>query len=779
MELVVPTGRRPMNTPTGRPHRVRLPNLDQVLPGGVGVAALATVNLATAVSFARIFEGWSFLRPLVVMVLVAHLLTAALRHLRVPFLVALPVLVAMLYVTLGHLALASTLRYGLPLGETWTSFSSQIGDSWNLLGNVVPPVAQNSGFGLVALASLGLSAVLADSFAFRFGGRVEAFVPAAVIFVVLAAVGMDRLRVPSAALWIGSVLFALGIIRARDRVLEFRNRPNTFGYHPRRTFLRLALGGLLLGGAVGAGAAIAGPRLPGASEEAWLLTRQQGDSRILEPLVDVRRRLANPTDQVLFTVSAERSAYWRLTALPVFDGSTWTVPESMLEDAGGDLAAVNPSPPPGLDTIANTQRVSITNLGGLLLPIASEPVQLRAASRSLFYEPRTGSVVVGGSGMEINDSYEMVSNMVSPRPELLGTASVSSPPNLDDIGGSYLDLPDSGELDQLRRILSGIVDPNSSPYEKALTLQSYFRDNYTYSLDVPSELDGQATLAFIERRTGYCEQFSSTFALFARMSGVPARVAVGFTPGEVVGESDGRRIHQVRSQHAHAWPELWFDGIGWVLFEPTPGRGAPNAGYTNVPEQQDESVPVPTPDPLTTTTTLAPVDPEVTPPVQPQTSTTVSPETSNSSPWWRWGLVIAVALLVWLVGWPVLIRTVATRRRTDPVIDSWRRVVALYEFERGPFDPSLSPQEIASQATSRLWDDDPFIGELATTVTESLYDGRRRDDDASTVWADRTETYLSARRTSLPWQLRLRMHIDPWTQFKLSGMRRSRKTTAD
>lgn len=767
-----------MNIPNESTPLVRAPNFDRLIHEVVGVAALAAVNVTTAISFARIFDGWSFLRPLVVMILVAHILAALLRRLRVPFLVALPLLIALVFVLVGHLALASTLRHGLPFGETWSSFSTQIADSWHLLGEVVPPVSSQSGFGLVALVSLGLSAVLADSFAFRFGGRVEAFVPATVIFVVLSAVGMDRLRVLSSALWIGSVLIAVAVIRARDRALEFLDRPNTFGYRPARTFLRLALGGLMLGTSIGVAAAVTGPRLPGASEEAWLLSRQQGDSRVLEPLVDVRRRLANPTDQVLFTVTAEHSSYWRLTALPMFDGSTWKVPESLLDDAGGDLAAVNPSPPPGLDIIANTQRVTVTNLAGLLLPIAFEPVQLRAASRSLFYELQTGSVVVGGSGLEVNDSYELVSNIVSPRPELLAVATATSPPSLDDIGSSYLEVPDSDEIDRLRQILSGIVDPTASPYEQALTLQTYFRETFTYSLDVPSDLGGEATVAFIERRTGYCEQFSSTFALFARMLGIPARVAVGFTPGEVIGDRDGRSVYEVRSQHAHAWPELWFDGIGWVLFEPTPGRGAPNAGYTNVPEQQDETVPVPAPETSTTTTTLAPIDPAVTPPVQPEAPAPTTSDSSGSSSWWRWAASAAAIMFVWLIGLPVLIRTVAERRHTGTVLDSWRRVVALYEFERGPFEPSLSPLEIATRATSRLWDDDPFIDELATVVTEVLYADRHLESEESALWLDRTEEYLSNRLARLPWRSRLRTRIDPWTVFTLSGMRGSRKPAA-
>ena len=84
---------------------------------------------------------------------------------------------------------------------------------------------------------------------------------------------------------------------------------------------------------------------------------------------------------------------------------------------------------------------------------------------------------------------------------------------------------------------------------------------------------------FLAQRRGYCEQFAGTFAAFARVLGLPSRVAVGFTPGEL--RDDGR--YYVQDKHAHAWPEIYFDGLGWVPFEPTPARGNPAAvQYTGV-----------------------------------------------------------------------------------------------------------------------------------------------------------------------------------------------------
>jgi hypothetical protein len=76
--------------------------------------------------------------------------------------------------------------------------------------------------------------------------------------------------------------------------------------------------------------------------------------------------------------------------------------------------------------------------------------------------------------------------------------------------------------------------------------------------------------------------------VMARTLGIPSRVAVGYTPGRL--RADG--WYSVLGRNSHAWPEIWFDGIGWVKFEPTPQRGIPGAeDYTGVAPAQDESIP--------------------------------------------------------------------------------------------------------------------------------------------------------------------------------------------
>ena len=95
---------------------------------------------------------------------------------------------------------------------------------------------------------------------------------------------------------------------------------------------------------------------------------------------------------------------------------------------------------------------------------------------------------------------------------------------------------------------------------------------------------------FLSERRGFCVQFATAYAVMARTLGIPTRVAVGFTPGESVG--DGTYV--VSSHDAHAWPEIWLAGIGWThMFDPTPPAGTALGvgGGSDVPEEPEPATP--------------------------------------------------------------------------------------------------------------------------------------------------------------------------------------------
>lgn len=138
---------------------------------------------------------------------------------------------------------------------------------------------------------------------------------------------------------------------------------------------------------------------------------------------------------------------------------------------------------------------------------------------------------------------------------------------------TYLQIPPEMP-DRVRALAREITAGARGPYEKALSVERYLRRNFAYTLRL-EEAPGREPLDYFlfDRRRGHCEYFSSAMAILLRAVGVPTRNVNGFLGGEW--NEYGGYI-AVRSGDAHSWVEVWFDGVGWVTFDPTPpGVAAP------------------------------------------------------------------------------------------------------------------------------------------------------------------------------------------------------------
>jgi protein-glutamine gamma-glutamyltransferase len=103
-------------------------------------------------------------------------------------------------------------------------------------------------------------------------------------------------------------------------------------------------------------------------------------------------------------------------------------------------------------------------------------------------------------------------------------------------------------------------------YDRVKAIEANLQEDYIYSERVPTRPIPLNGFLFDDRR-GYCQQFSGTMALMLRMMGIPARVAAGFSPGSYNRDTGEFRV---RDLDAHSWVEVYFTGIGWVPFDPTP-----------------------------------------------------------------------------------------------------------------------------------------------------------------------------------------------------------------
>ncbi|MGE0877645.1 MAG: DUF3488 and DUF4129 domain-containing transglutaminase family protein [Acidimicrobiia bacterium] len=641
-------------------------------------ATLVALSVVTALTFARLFADWGFVPRLLVATVASHGVAIAGRRLIRSNVGSMLFSVAAMAVVLGILFFPGKTFLGLPTATTWDAAVEAIRLGWRDFQSLRAPVPATAGFMLPAAMALWISAFLADSFAFRVRASVEAVVPMATVFVFTSALAADQYRFPSAAAFL---LAAIIVVAAHRAWMQADDTSTWLASDHRSVLPSLLRVGAVLGAVAVIGGVVVGPALPGAGDAELLDLRHGGSgpsTRVtVSPLVDIRSRLAQRTDTIAFTVTSSQPAYWRLTALDTFDGSIWRS-EASYSRVSGKL----PQSPTGTTEVQ--QKFSIAALESIWLPAAYQPSEISGVSAS--YDAATASLITR-SGVADDATYTVTSVLPSYAAATLQNASATIEP---DIQAADLQMP-ANFPSRLVRLARTITTNATTRYEKALALQNYFRQNFTYSLDVQSGHGTDAITAFLNARKGYCEQFAGTFAAFARSLGIPARVAVGFTPGTQDGTT-----YTVRDRHAHAWPEVYFSGLGWVAFEPTPGRGAPGAeSYTNVPPAQDDATVNGTqPDPATTTVPTdaaantdpgAAPDPNVTGADDPTSSIDITGggTPSEAVRWYRHLLTVALVLGVALVAWLAVVllsrRQRRRRRRRSATTNAQRVLVAWTE----------------------------------------------------------------------------------------------------
>ncbi|WP_040493964.1 transglutaminase TgpA family protein [Ilumatobacter nonamiensis] len=645
-------------------------------------AALFLYSVAVAAGFARVFSGWDWFDNLVAVAFVGHAVALVLRRTRVPIWIAFPITGFALVWLIGFTYYRESYSLLLPTSDTWELFRFDLDVVGESFRSAVAPVPFAGGWDALAAIGIAAAVLLSDTFAFRAYARAEALVPGGVLFVFVAALGTDRDRIAST-----TALVAAGVVATI--VLRYHHAPErvtTVGRARGRlaTALPVALGSAL---SVGLIAGVIGPRLPGADAEPIYETRGGGSGSVTEvtsPLVDIRSRLTNRETTELFTVQANAPSYWRSSALSEFDGTTWRLPDGPLVRADGTIAVERP------DSTDIQQEITIAALGGQLLPAAADPIVAQGDADLRFSEVNATILKTSGD-LESGDQFSVLSASPQFSAAVLSTATSNDPGD-----AIYTALP-ADFPESIRETTLEVTAGATSSFEAARMLHDWMRDpdEFTYSLEVQEGHNNNALESFLQNRIGYCEQFAGAYSAMLRSIGIPSRVAVGFTQGD----DDGNGLYSVLGRNAHAWSEVWFDGIGWVPFDPTPTRGAPGATeYTGVEPQQAEgpgdaadadgaAPPASAPAPATT---IVPgqLDPSATTvPAVPDlgdqpTGSDVAAATTDDSGGIPWRVLLAVAFVGLVIALPALIRRVrrsAVRSPRSQVAHLWARAIDALE----------------------------------------------------------------------------------------------------
>lgn len=586
-----------------------------------------------------------------------------------------------------------------------------------------PPVESTQGIMLLMAASAGVIALLVDLLAATLRQPALAGLPLLAVYCVPAALLDGGLP------WYYFLIAASGFlvlltadsgdrVRGWGRVLASsaaggRRRPADGG---------MAAGGRRVGATVVVLAVIVPTLVPGLSNQ---IIGGNGDGdgdgkggrtiTRINPILDLRKDLANREDTELltYTTTVKDPAPLRIVTSDVFDGKTWspsTDPIPRSQKARGSM----PQPPGLSDEVSRTQAETEIRIGPLnetYLPLPY-PATSVSVSEDWLYDANTLNVI--GDGVTTQKlNYTVAHLEIEPTARQLA----ASPAPSAGLSGDYLDLPT--DLPAVIGTEARRIAKTGTQYEQAVRLQRWFRsDAFEYTLDAPEAPGGasgsEVIVKFLEQKKGYCVHYASTMAVMARLLNIPARVAVGFLPGER--QSDGSM--RISANDAHAWPELYFEGVGWVRFEPTPRSGSvtppewstPPAGV--LPEDEETAEPEASesaePNPGTSSQAPRPVD-EAAP------AAAATPQESGL-PWTT--LLIVLAVILVLIS-PRVTFALSSRRRWSRVRSGPGRAEAAWdELRLGLQDlgvewaNSWTPRAVEH----RLKDDYSFFGASATAL---------------------------------------------------------------
>ena len=550
------------------------------------VATVATsLSLFTALQEKRFVVVGALLSALVVGI------GMVMRQLHLPSLLApvvqLAVAAEVLLVTYGH----HTAYRVLPTPATWSTVKDALSSGMDIAQRYAAPVPSNSGLMLMTVGFIAFVAILVD------------FLAAGLARAPLAGLALLALyAVPVASLPDGvpAVLFIPGAAAFMSLLMvSERERLAHWGRHVARSTLRdqsevVDMSGLAsTGRRISLFAITAAVVLP-VLDPTFTTTLFNGNGRLGngngsalsfgDPMVSLATSLhrKDPVD-LIDVVGSTPPSYLRLAVLDEPGATAW-------RNSGTDLSSTVRSegalpPPTGLAT--NVLR-SGASMNVELLPDFPRdtvwlPVPFDLTSLTMSGFPGEFAFVPSDSTVisRNEDSLAHVSSYLTtyllPVPTEAQLENETLAPA--DIVTRFAKVPTAVPVvvgDDARRITAGFT----TDYEKALALQSFFRDtsNFTYDLNAGYGDGYRAMAAFLQKRRGYCQHFAATMAMMARELGIPSRVVVGFLdPSKSQGTSD----YVFTSNDAHAWPELYFGGAGWVRFEPTPGNGAVPPPYTH------------------------------------------------------------------------------------------------------------------------------------------------------------------------------------------------------
>ncbi|XAS69605.1 DUF3488 and transglutaminase-like domain-containing protein [Micrococcaceae bacterium Sec5.7] len=540
-------------------------------------AAVALAVCGAALSLNGVMRGWAWYLPALTTVCVVCLAMAALRGLRAqPILVTLAGFASLFFILTFTFFRRGSIAGFIPSGATMDQLGQYMRRASETVLSESAPVAPNAGIVLVTCAVLGLVAILVDALALPLGMPATSGLGLLAVLVVPAMV-----KPQSVGIWgfIAAAAGYLSILACSQWYSPDSRTPADTARNPGQARRAAMTGSVALVATLLLPLAIPGfeqgtfPQ--GSRLNPW------GASNGLNPMISLGNSLRSPSGdgRITYATNATNPLYLRSVTVDRFDGDSWAPDDrETIRRAGAGRMDT------GHEVLADEQirQVTAVNTGNFTspyLPVPYAPDAVNGLSGRWSWDPATLSIK-GTDTNSTDQQYLVLSTVPKLTPELLAQSSAP----VRGISDEFI-RPPSNVPEIVRTTADSVANGGRTSYAKAMAIQNYLRSpEFTYSLQSPVQggYDGSglSVLAdFLAQKSGYCIHYASAMAVMARLEGIPSRIAVGYAPGRLTGATvsvagqGALPEYEVDSRDAHAWPELYFQGLGWVPFEPTPSRG--------------------------------------------------------------------------------------------------------------------------------------------------------------------------------------------------------------
>ena len=535
----------------------------------ITVVAMCLLALTSALAIGRVFIGTASTYEMVVVALASALLACAME--RRNLLLATAVSAVGMLIAIGIFVFPETTWFGLPTLETISAAVKAAGLIGEQARIQVAPTAPLPPLLLAALTGTWAAIFSAHALAFRAGSPLLALLPPVALVAFADTVLEDVVR----------PVYGVAFLVAATAVVFADSLRRVQGWGPvwaspgraARLTSTAGKGARRVAAATVAVAMVSPLLIPGFGSKAILDFSSRNEDQVrIDPLVSVQSQLDRDEPIEVFEVNTQEPVYWRMVALPTFDGTSWKPEEDPVAiDVGPDTPLVtNARPDPALVGDPQAVEVSFRTASDLALPwlpVPYLPVSTNVLADDLRWDPEGGSLLLGAP-IDSATSYTVNAQLVRPTPDALREVEISTSPET----ARYTQLPSDFPQD-IRDLAEAWTADALTPYDEIIAIQQRFNgegSEFEYDQSVEPRNDSSALLDFLyNTKQGFCQQFAASMAVMLRSIGIPARVAVGFTAGTFDDESDSLRV---TTENAHAWVEVLFPGYGWLTFEPTPGR---------------------------------------------------------------------------------------------------------------------------------------------------------------------------------------------------------------